>query len=103
MELTDFMSLVTLLGDWAAEGFAQLDAAVIIDSPRVSLFGMMIGFTLLELLLFTINRLRPGDPYAMAGSGQDKTDINKYGGVSREYSPNRGDQTTYHYNEGWGR
>lgn len=58
MLLTDFYSLLAVVGSSMAAGFTALDGAVLIDEPRVTLFGMALGFVILEFFVSIINRFR---------------------------------------------
>lgn len=68
MQLTDFWTIIDLLLSYMTLAFNSLDQAIIIDDPPISLFDMMIGFVVLELVLTFINAFR-GRGYTSSGTG----------------------------------
>jgi hypothetical protein len=58
MILSDFWALIDGLLAGATAMFTALDAAILIDSPRVSLLNIMLGFLLLDLIVYYVNKLR---------------------------------------------
>lgn len=58
MILSEFWQMIDALLSNTASMFSALDAAVLIDSPRVSLLNLMLGFLLLDLIVYYLNKLR---------------------------------------------
>lgn len=83
MQLTDFMTIVDLLISYMVLTFQLLDEAIIIDDPVISLFDMMIGFVVLELILVFINSFR-GRGYTPADAD---TGVDNYRYPSRRMGP----------------
>jgi len=60
LSLADFWTVLDLTASNAAQFFTLTNEAIIIEDPvPVSLFGLALGFVILEFILYQINRLRP--------------------------------------------
>jgi hypothetical protein len=70
MSITEFWAVIDFILNMVSQFFITMDAVVIVDDPRFSLFNFAVSVIFLSLLIHTINWLRGMPPGRIFASNE---------------------------------